>query len=111
MEAAVRDDDYQEFEFLSADIILPALYVGQSVLLPMVINLLSHWLSRHIRPSRERDGSQRVKSEVHFNQTGALKKIKYEGPASTFETVILKSLRNQDANTPRDENDHGASVD
>ena len=44
VEAAVRDEDYREFQFLSVDIILPALYVAETVLVPMVVGMLSDWI-------------------------------------------------------------------
>ena len=95
VEAAVRDDDYQEFEFLSVDIILPVLYVANSVLLPIAINLLSDWIFRLLHTDGGRESDRKVQSEVHFDQQGRLKRMKYEGPASTFENIMLEALRKE----------------
>ena len=96
VEAAVRDDDYQEFEFLSVDIMLPALYVASSMLLPLAVNLLSDWISRRLHAAGEQDRDNKVNAEVHFNSRGQVKRFKYEGPASTFETIMLEAIRKEE---------------
>lgn len=111
VEAAVRDEDYREFEFLSVDIILPVLFVANSILLPIAVNVLSDWISRRLRTSDKQNNDKTVKSEIHFQEHGKLKRIIYEGPASTFETVILESLRAQEAPSPSDENDDDTTVE
>ena len=105
VEAAVHDDDYQEFQFLSVDIILPALYVANSVLLPLAVNLLADWMSRRLRIGVGQDSDKKVKAEVHFNRQGQLKNITYEGPASTFESIMLEAIRNEKAPRSTNESD------
>ncbi len=111
VEAAVRDEDYREFEFLSVDIILPVLFVANSILLPIAVNVLSDWISRRLRTSGKQSTDKTVKSEIHFQENGKLKRITYEGPASTFETIILESLRTQEVPSPSDENDDDTTVE
>lgn len=110
VEAAVHDDDYQEFQFLSADIILPALYVASNVLLPLAVNLLSDWMSRRLHIGVGQESDKKVKAEVHFNQQGRLKNITYEGPASTFESIMLEAIRDEKAPCSTSEDDDARPV-
>ena len=111
VEAAVRDDDYHEFEFLSVDIILPVLFVARNVLLPIAVNVLSDWISKQLHTSGKRDAEKTVESEIHFYENGKLKRIKYAGPASTYETIMLASLRNEETSGPPQEIDDDKSAD
>ena len=92
VDAAIRDEDYLEFEFLSADIIFPAIFVAKEAFLPLIINILASYLYAHIS-SRERRVAAQVKSEIHFDtEQGRRLHIKYEGPADQFERIALKSI-------------------
>ena len=89
--AAVRDEDYIEFSYRSEDILLPILYIANSVLLPLVISVLGSYLYNCLkRPNGEQsDGT--VKSELHFMKGDETQLyFKYEGPADTFERIALE---------------------
>ena len=111
VEATVRDEEYREFQFLSVDIILPTLYVAETVLVPMVIGMLSDWIRRHRRSAHDRDKDPKVKSEVHFDHNGRLRKLNYEGPVSTYENILLEVFRKQQMPTPPDENNDDTTAD
>ena len=105
VDAAVKDEEYEESAYLSEDIILPTLFIAKTVLLPLVVSILGRfvydWLSRD--GSRKVEGT--VKSELHFkkDKDGTQLSHKYEGPADKFEQVTLQDLRdllsNQEGNT------------
>ena len=92
VDAAIRDEEYVEFEFLAADIILPAIFVAKEAFLPLIINILASYLYAHVS-SRSRRAATQVKGEIHFDtEQGSRLHIKYEGPADQFERIAMKSI-------------------
>ena len=103
VEAATKDEDYVEFAYHSEQVILPILYVAEAVLLPIVFSILGSYLYDRLK-GRQRTNEGKVKSEVHFkNRDGTQLKFKYDGPASTYERVALRYLRELEIHSEEDE--------
>ena len=92
--ATVKDEDYFEFEYRSEDILLPIIFVANSVLLPLVITVLGSFLYDCLKRPNGEKAEGTVKSELHF-VTGDEEQLhfKYEGPADTFERIALQKLQ------------------
>ncbi len=94
VDAAVRDEDYVEFEFRSEQIILSALFIAQNVVLPFVIGLLASCVFDSFKYRGSRKSDARVKSQFHFKgKDGTQISLTYEGPAETYERATVNSLR------------------
>ena len=92
--AAVRDEDYVEFDYHSEDIILPILFVAQGVLLPLVIEVLASFLYDCLKRDGGGESEDTVKSEIHVKaKDGTQLMYKYEGPAGTFERTASQHFR------------------
>ena len=97
VEAAVRDEDYEEFLFHSDDIILPVLFIAREILVPVVVSILASYIYDRLRKRGEQSAKSTVKSKIHVmrrNQDPML--IEYDGPAETFERSFLQILRDLD---------------
>ena len=93
VEAAVRDEDYKEFEYRSEIIILPAIFVATNVLLPIVVGVLSAYIYDRLRNS----GDGTVESELHFkDNNGKAILLKYKGPAASYEGLVTQLIRDQE---------------
>lgn len=94
VDAAIRDEDYEEFEFFSEDIILPILYIADPELLLVIVRLLAAYLKDRLKGRGGPKAEDRVQSELHYrNQNGTELSLKYDGPADTFEEAISRCLR------------------
>ena len=94
VEAAVRDEDYIVFEYRSDEIILPVLFIAYHGLLPLVISLLASYVYDLLKNPNSRKAEGTVKSELHVkDRNGKQLSFKYDGPAATFERVILERFR------------------
>ena len=90
VEAAVRDEDFREFDYRYDSLILPIIHISSSIPVQLVVNLLGAYIYDRFknRPSAT------VKSEIHFTDpSGAQVSFKYEGPASTYDEVSADHLR------------------
>lgn len=94
VDAAIRDEDYVEYRYRSDAILIPALFVGTVVLLPMVVNILSSYIYDHLRNRGKKGDDAHVECDIHFvnEEKGIQSCFRYKGPATTFEKVALKSL-------------------
>ena len=93
VEAAIRDDDYREFEYRSDDIILPVLFVAREVLHPLVVSILGSYLRDLLGGRGSNQPASRVKSEFHFKaKNGVQLSLKYDGPADKYEQLTLQKL-------------------
>ena len=94
VEATVSDDDYRAFDFRSDELLLPVLFIADTVLLPLGISILGAYLFDKFKNRSRSSGTPSVKAEVHFTgPTGRQVSYKYEGPSSTFEEVSERHLR------------------
>ena len=93
VDAAVHDEDYNPFALYSADVFLPALYVAEKTLLPLVISLLGSFIQEHLRNRGGPKPEDKAKCEIHYEDaSGKLLEINYDGPAATLERVIRQAL-------------------
>lgn len=107
VEAAVRDEDYREYEFHSDQIIVPILWVSENLLLPLVVNLIATYVYNKLSNQGDLRG-KRVKAEfLYKNPNGKQVSLKYDGPVETFERVTLQSLSEQGV-PPYDEKGTGS---
>ena len=98
VDAAIRDEEYAEYRFRSDTILLPALFVATTLLLPTVINILSSYIYDHLANRGKQREDSDVESEIHFTdeKRGMQLCFKYKGPADAFERVALQSLRDSE---------------
>ena len=90
VEAAVRDEDFKEFEYRFDVLIIPVIYISSYVLVPLVVNLLGGYIYDKFKNR----ASGTVKSEIHYTDpSGAQVSFKYEGSADTYEKVSTEHLR------------------
>ena len=90
VEAAVRDEDFKEFEYRFDVLILPVIYISSYVLVPLAVNLLGGYIYDKFKNR----ASGTVKSEIHYTDpSGAQVSFKYEGSADTYEKVSTEHLR------------------
>lgn len=89
VEAAVDDDEYAEYAYRSADLILPALVIqGQQVVSGVVISILTDFIRSHF-DRWPRSGTTYVRAEIHTQAPdGRGFDIRYHGPPETFERVM-----------------------
>ena len=92
--AAVKDEDYIEFEYRSEQIILPVLFVTGQALLSVVTGIIGNYLYNRLKRSDDENAEGTVKCELHFKaKDGAQLMYKYEGPVETFQQETLQQLR------------------
>ena len=67
VDAAIRDEDYSEYQYFSDAVILPALFVAKDVLLPLVIGVLANCLSGRGKGRAKQRGGQhrRIRDTFH----------------------------------------------
>ncbi len=93
VDAAICDDDYVEFEYHSDAVILPVLFIADTMLLPLVVNLLASYVQDRLGRWRDQKGEDTVTSEFHFKGSdGTQMSLKYNGPAATYERVTLQQF-------------------
>ena len=98
LEAAVLDEDYMEFEYRSETIILPEISIAHAVLLPLVVNLLGTFITKLIQDRRSSKSESKVKCQLHFEgASGEKLSLDYEGPADTFERIVLQEINSQES--------------
>ena len=98
VEAAILDEDYVEFEYRSEEIILPAIFIAKAILIPMVINLLSSLVYDRFKTRRGDESQPNVSCRLHWTgPNGKIFFIDYNGPASTFEQVVLQGINDVDS--------------
>jgi hypothetical protein len=92
VEVASADAEYRELA-LHADIwYLPVLLLADATLGPIVVNMVSSFLYDNIRkllPGRKAE----VRSELLIDRAAGTLSLKYDGPAETYETVMIDALR------------------
>ena len=102
VDAAVRDEDYLEYQFNSEHVILPVLFV-EIALVPFVISLLASYVHDRLKRGRGRAADDSVASEVHFrDKNGKQFSLTYEGPVDTYERVVSQAFRDLDLSSDRD---------
>ena len=90
VELAASDEHYSEVALHADVIFLPTLFVS-AVAVPVAVNLISEWLKKRLL---ERVKEADVKFEMHIEEPdGRSKSLKYEGPVSSFESLIQAQLR------------------
>ena len=94
VDAAIRDEEYVEYRYRSDAILLPALFIATTILLPGVVNIVSNYIYDHLRNRGKKAEDSHVECEIHFinEKSGIQSCFKYKGPADTFERVVLKSI-------------------
>lgn len=97
VDAAIHDDNYAEFHYLSADAYLPVIYIAQNVLLPFVVSTIGSYVAG-VAGQLKRDSANAtqntVKGEIRFKgKNGEGFSLKYEGPADTYEQLNLQQIR------------------
>ena len=98
VEAAILDEDYIEFEHRSETLILPVIFIAKDVLLPLVVNLLGSFIHELLKTRRVQESEPTVKSKVHYERAdGGKFLLEYEGPADTFEKVVLQEIKDLDS--------------
>ncbi|MYC08245.1 MAG: hypothetical protein F4X57_13925 [Chloroflexi bacterium] len=91
----IKDEDYVEFEYRSEDILLPVLFIGKLILLPLVISVLGTFLHDRLKKPNIEKSDNTVKSEIHFvHSNGTQLHFKYDGPADTFERTAMEHFEN-----------------
>lgn len=104
VEALVCDDDYAEFAYHSEQLILPNLYIVDNVVLPLVISLLASYLFDLLKTRGDQNDDHKVKSEIHFvDRNGTQLSFKYDGPAVTYEQVMMQTFQDLDLSTEKSE--------
>ena len=93
VDAAIHDDNYAEFQFLSIDAYLPVIYVAQSVLLPLVVSTIGSYIAGHLKRGDANTIQSKVKGEIKFKgKNGEEFSLRYEGPANTYEKLNLQQI-------------------
>ena len=93
VDAAILDEEYIEFEYRSEMVILPVVFVANAVLLPLVVNILGSYIVDRLKSRRVPASDATVKSQMHYvGPNGGKFFLQYEGPAETFERVVLEKI-------------------
>ena len=93
VDAAVLDEEYIEFEYRSEMVILPVVFVANAVLLPLVVNILGSYIFDRLKSRRVPASDATVRSQLHYERPdGGKFFLQYEGPAETFERVVLEKI-------------------
>ena len=99
VEAAILDEDYIEFEHRSETLILPVIFIAKDVLLLLVVNLLGSFIHERLKTRRVQESEPTVKSKVHYERADGEKFLMdYEGPADTFEKIVLQEIKDSGPN-------------
>ena len=94
VEVAVSDEGYREFDLRFDAITFPTMFVYTHALVPLVINLLSAYISDKFKSRLGTGETVTVMSEIHFiDSSGTQVFYRYDGPASTYEKVAAEQLR------------------
>ena len=94
VEAAIRDENYEEFLLHSDDVILPVLFITREIIVSGVVNILASYIYDRLRNRGEQSGESTVKCKIHSkrrNENPLL--IEYDGPAENFGPSLLQILR------------------
>ena len=87
-EVAAREVDYFEFDFRSDSIIIPTLYIGSQIALPIVLNVISSFIHDKIGYWRNANSSGTAEGELYVEKPDGTKVwCRYKGPASTLEQI------------------------
>lgn len=94
VDAAIHDDKYEEFQYLSDDLILPVIFVANGIVLPLVITILGNYLYDHFTKGRWSSAKTNVKGKLYFKgKNGESLSLEYEGPADTYKDLNLQQIR------------------
>lgn len=88
VEYAVDDEDFQELELHSIDVVIPLLFIAHEVMLPLVLNGVYDYIKSKVFASHEREVN--VELEMYHETKKGSKHIKYKGPLEGLEEVIKK---------------------
>jgi len=103
VDAIAKDEDYAEFAYRSDDIFLPHVFIANEVLVPLVINLLSSFLNGLVKRGGRQRTKSHVKSKIYYKDgEGKMLSIEYDGPAETYERMIIQALP-ESSSMPKDE--------
>lgn len=100
IEATVDEADYKELALHGALIIIGT-FVVTSVVAPIFVNLVSEYLKKRWGEKHLCKPDTQVKFELILQDKDKASKLLYEGPASTFETEVLRHLSRAN---PKEEN-------
>lgn len=89
IEYAVDDDEFQELELHSIDVVIPILFVAQEIMLPIVLSGVYDFIKSKVIGNRELKAT--VELEIYHETKEGSKHIKYKGPLKGLEEVIKKS--------------------
>lgn len=84
----ILGDDVKVRSLNSFDIWMPIVYVGENILLPIAISLISDYIFSKIQ-GREKEDCQ-VDVTIKIARDGETKDIHYKGDANTFKETISK---------------------
>lgn len=94
VEAAIRDEEYEEFLFHSADIYLPVIFITREIIVSGVVNILASYTYDRLRNRGEQSDESTVKSKLHcMDRNGNPLLFEYDGPAENFAPSLLQVLR------------------
>ena len=84
----LADEDIVVRSLHSFDIYMPAVWIGTSILLPFVINLVSNYIYDRLK------GREHENAQVHFSaiihDRDKCKQVSYDGDAKTFRKTFEK---------------------
>ena len=101
VEVAITDEDYREFQYRSESIILPVVFVLKEMVSSLAISIMASYVRDRIKVNRYSD-DVKVDSELHVRrENGTQIHLTYEGPAATYERVMLQLLN--DGQLPTEE--------
>ena len=92
IEANVSDDDYRELTLHSEEWLLPLILLADPAVSEVAIKLIYNYLSqrrRQLLPGR----NVKVSSELVIERRDESILLQYEGPAETYEEIVLAALR------------------
>lgn len=91
-EICICDDEYKEYAFHGILLILGT-FVVTAVAAPIFVNIVSEYVKKKIFKSGDKNSDTEVRFEMTVTLSdGTSKKIKYDGPASQFQTLIDKQM-------------------
>lgn len=92
IEASVSDDDYRELTLHSEEWRLPLILLADPAVSEDAIKLIYYYLSQKLRqlfPGR----TVKVFSDVVIERKDESIRLQYEGPAETYENIMLAAVR------------------
>ena len=94
---ASTEESYREADFRSEDLFLPVLYVIDPVIVELAVRTVVGFVFDYFSLPQRSLSESTVRSELHVTSTnGTILYHKYDGPASTFESIIPMVLRKSD---------------